>query len=220
MEQLKPLVIWGGTGQSIVIEEFVADLGYRIVAVIENNYSVQSPFKGVPIIYGLDGLESWLKKNYFQEISFIVSVAGSRGMDRVSLSESLERRKMVPISAIHPNSYIAKNAELGKGCQVMANATVCARVKLGPYCIVNTAASVDHECELGAGVHIAPGARLAGDIKVGDFSFIGAGAVVLPHITIGENAVVGAGAVVTKDVPSGVICLGNPARVSGLEPYS
>jgi sugar O-acyltransferase (sialic acid O-acetyltransferase NeuD family) len=213
MEQLKPLVIWGGTGQSMVIEEFVADLGYRIVAVIENNYSVQSPFKGVPIIYGLDGLESWSKKNDFQEISFIVSIAGSRGRDRASLSASLERRKMVPISAIHPNSYIAKNAKLGKGCQVMANATVCARVKLGPYCIVNTAASVDHECELGAGVHIAPGARLAGNIKVGDFSFIGAGAVVLPHITIGENSVIGAGAVVTKDVSSGVICLGNPARV-------
>jgi UDP-2-acetamido-3-amino-2,3-dideoxy-glucuronate N-acetyltransferase len=42
---------------------------------------------------------------------------------------------------------------------------------------------------------------------------IGAGAVILPCISIGERAMVGAGAVVTKDVPSGVVVVGNPARV-------
>ncbi len=42
---------------------------------------------------------------------------------------------------------------------------------------------------------------------------IGAGAVILPGVTIGEEAMVGAGAVVTKDVPSGAVVAGNPARV-------
>jgi UDP-2-acetamido-3-amino-2,3-dideoxy-glucuronate N-acetyltransferase len=42
---------------------------------------------------------------------------------------------------------------------------------------------------------------------------IGAGAVILPGVTIGERAMVGAGAVVTKDVPSDVVVVGNPARV-------
>jgi len=32
-------------------------------------------------------------------------------------------------------------------------------------------------------------------------------------VSIGENAVVGAGAVVTRDVPAGVVAVGNPARV-------
>jgi acetyltransferase-like isoleucine patch superfamily enzyme len=41
---------------------------------------------------------------------------------------------------------------------------------------------------------------------------IGTGAVIMPGITIGANAVVGAGAVVTKDVPDGVVVVGNPAR--------
>jgi maltose O-acetyltransferase len=31
-------------------------------------------------------------------------------------------------------------------------------------------------------------------------------------VTIGENSVIGAGAVVTKDVPAGVVAVGNPAR--------
>jgi acetyltransferase-like isoleucine patch superfamily enzyme len=42
---------------------------------------------------------------------------------------------------------------------------------------------------------------------------IGAGAVLCPGIEIGEEAFVGAGAVVVKNVPAGVVVVGNPARV-------
>jgi acetyltransferase-like isoleucine patch superfamily enzyme len=42
---------------------------------------------------------------------------------------------------------------------------------------------------------------------------IGSGATVLGGVTIGEGARVGAGAVVTRDVPSGVTVIGNPARI-------
>ena len=37
--------------------------------------------------------------------------------------------------------------------------------------------------------------------------------IVLPGVTIGADTVVGAGSVVTKDLPAGVLALGNPARV-------
>ena len=42
---------------------------------------------------------------------------------------------------------------------------------------------------------------------------IGSGATILCGVEIGEGAIVGAGSVVTKDVPSGMIVAGNPARV-------
>jgi acetyltransferase-like isoleucine patch superfamily enzyme len=48
---------------------------------------------------------------------------------------------------------------------------------------------------------------------VGRGASIGAGAVILPGVRIGERAMVGAGAVVTRDVPSDVVVVGNPARV-------
>jgi UDP-2-acetamido-3-amino-2,3-dideoxy-glucuronate N-acetyltransferase len=42
---------------------------------------------------------------------------------------------------------------------------------------------------------------------------IGANATILPGVTIGAGATVGAGSVVTKDVPTGVTVVGNPARI-------
>ncbi|MGY2130122.1 sugar O-acetyltransferase [Blastococcus sp. SYSU DS0617] len=53
----------------------------------------------------------------------------------------------------------------------------------------------------------------AAPITIGDNVWLGGGAIVLPGVTIGANTVVGAGAVVTKDLPAGVVAVGNPARV-------
>ena len=50
-------------------------------------------------------------------------------------------------------------------------------------------------------------------ITVADNVWLGGGVIVCPGVTIGENTVVGAGAVVTRDLPSGVLALGTPARV-------
>ena len=37
--------------------------------------------------------------------------------------------------------------------------------------------------------------------------------VIVPGVRIGKNAVIGAGSVVTKDIPDGVVAVGNPCRV-------
>lgn len=49
-------------------------------------------------------------------------------------------------------------------------------------------------------------------ITIGDNVWIGANAVVLPGVRIGDNTVIGAGSVVTKDIPSGVVAVGNPCK--------
>ena len=50
-------------------------------------------------------------------------------------------------------------------------------------------------------------------VRIGRNCWIGAGAIILPGVTIGEGTVIGAGSVVTKDIPSGVVAVGNPCRV-------
>lgn len=50
-------------------------------------------------------------------------------------------------------------------------------------------------------------------ITIGDNVWLGGGVIVCPGVSIGANTVVGAGAVVTKDLPTSVLAVGNPARV-------
>lgn len=50
-------------------------------------------------------------------------------------------------------------------------------------------------------------------VRIGNNVWIGAGAVILPGVTIGDDSVIGAGSVVTKDIPAGVVAVGNPCRV-------
>lgn len=50
-------------------------------------------------------------------------------------------------------------------------------------------------------------------ITIEDGVWLGSGVIVCPGVTIGENSVIGAGSVVTRDVPSGVLAVGNPCRV-------
>ena len=50
-------------------------------------------------------------------------------------------------------------------------------------------------------------------VKIGKNCWIGAGTVIVPGVTIGDNTVIGAGSIVTKDIPSGVVAVGNPCRV-------
>jgi maltose O-acetyltransferase len=113
------------------------------------------------------------------------------------------------------------------------------RISIGPYCFVNWGAVFldSGPITLGESVQLGPNVQLltanhpldaaerrAGwqtpaPVTIGDNAWLGGGVIVLPGVTIGPDAVVGAGSVVTRDVPPGVLAVGNPARVvRNLEP--
>ena len=50
-------------------------------------------------------------------------------------------------------------------------------------------------------------------VTFGDNVWIGANVIVLPGVTISSGSIIGAGAVVNKDIPEGVIAVGNPCHV-------
>lgn len=52
-------------------------------------------------------------------------------------------------------------------------------------------------------------------VTIGSDVFIGVNCVILPGVTIGDRVVIGAGSVVTRDIPSGHVAAGSPARVLG-----
>jgi sugar O-acyltransferase (sialic acid O-acetyltransferase NeuD family) len=206
------IIFWGATGHAKVLLEALGGVALELVALVDNR-QIPAPIAGVPVLHGEDALSGWLADRPDRDsLYFAVAVGGARGADRMALFGLLRSLGLHPRTITHRTCFLASNATLGEGCQILAHASVCACANLGNAVIVNTAASIDHDCEIADGVHVAPGARLAGEVVVGPRAFIGTGAIVLPRISIGADAIVGAGAVVTRDVPQGSTVLGNPAR--------
>jgi maltose O-acetyltransferase len=55
--------------------------------------------------------------------------------------------------------------------------------------------------------------EFAKPIEIGSDVWIGGGAIICPGVNIGSKTVIGAGSVVTRDIPEGVVAVGNPCRV-------
>jgi maltose O-acetyltransferase len=82
-------------------------------------------------------------------------------------------------------------------------------IEIGNDTIVTHATVLAHD----ASPTVAGLGVVAGRVRIGHRCFVGAGACILPGVTIGDDSIVGANSVITKDVASGSVVAGNPARV-------
>jgi len=86
-------------------------------------------------------------------------------------------------------------------------------IRIGDQALIGPAVqflAADHPLDPGT---LRDGWESGRPISIGEGAWLGGGVIVLGGVAIGENAVIGAGSVVTRDVPAGVVAVGNPARV-------
>jgi sugar O-acyltransferase (sialic acid O-acetyltransferase NeuD family) len=210
---MKLQVVGFGAGghAKVLIEILKLDRRYQLVGFLDPNREAGTQVLELPVL----GNDGDLPKMMGMGIRHFFIGVGSVGSssNRQRLYEMAVGHGMQPVSTIHPSAVISPSASLDKGVMVMPGAIVNAGATIGCNVIINTAAVVEHDCVLGDHVHIATGARLASAVRVGCGAHIGAGAVVRQCVTIGDHALVGAGAAVVKDVASGTVVGGVPARV-------
>jgi serine acetyltransferase len=116
------------------------------------------------------------------------------------------------VNLVHPQAWVSPTAQLGRDVFVGANTSIGAHTVIRDHVRVNRNVSVGHDVTIEEGCEIAPLAAISSGVTVGSWVFIGAGAVILNGLTIGQGATIGAGSVVTRDVPAGLLVLGNPAK--------
>ena len=147
---------------------------------------------------------------------------------------------------IRSGSVIYSDVVIGKGCQTGHNVLIREKTIVGDYTAVGTATVIDGNVTIGKNVsvqsqaYIPPATKIGNDVFIGpnvvitndmypptgigglqgatieDCAAIGANATLIPGIIIGRGAFVAAGSVVTKDVPAGMMAIGNPAKIKDL----
>jgi UDP-2-acetamido-3-amino-2,3-dideoxy-glucuronate N-acetyltransferase len=139
--------------------------------------------------------------------------AGTRIGARVIVGDQACVRERVTIgddvvigrgSLVENDTTIGALSKIQAGAYITAYSTLEADVFIAP-CVVTTNDNFMGRTERRHGLVKGPTIRRG--------ARIGGGAVLCPAVEIGEEAFVGAGAVVVRDVPPGVVVVGNPARV-------
>ncbi len=141
-------------------------------------------------------------------------------------SAIVETEKVGEQTRIWAFTHILPGAVLGNHCNVCDHVFIENDVIVGDRVTIKCGVQIWDGLRIEDDVFIGPNATFTNDMfprSKRDFTLlgthvkkgatIGANATILPGLTIGEKAMVAAGSVVTKDVPPGVLVIGNPAKV-------
>lgn len=119
----------------------------------------------------------------------------------------LLNREIPTDTLIKRGMQVGKNFTRQQGC--FLDPTHCFLIEIGDDVTMSIRVTVlTHD----ASTKRTTGYTKLGAVKIGNRVFVGANATILPGVTIGDDAVIGAGSVVTRDVASGMVVAGVPAR--------
>ncbi|WP_053956136.1 2,3,4,5-tetrahydropyridine-2,6-dicarboxylate N-acetyltransferase [Inediibacterium massiliense] len=168
----------------------------------------------------------WILFGEHEEIQNFLSLHKKNIKDYVI--ENDRRNSAIPMldiknidARIEPGAIIRDRVQIGKNAVIMMGAVINIGSEIGEGTMIDMNAVLGARATIGKNVHVGAGAVLAGVLEppsatpviIEDDVMIGANAVILEGVKVGKGAVVAAGSIVTKDVPSGCVVAGSPAKV-------
>lgn len=158
-----------------------------------------------------------------EQLVFLDSLKEYNEIPHVRMKEREEKLRQM-LAEVGEGCYVespffanfgGRHVHFGKGVYANFNLTLVddTHIYVGDYTMIGPNVTLAT-----AGHPINPELRRQGlqfnmPIHIGKNCWLGAGVIVMPGVTIGDNTVIGAGSIVTKDIPSGVVAVGNPCRV-------
>lgn len=133
---------------------------------------------------------------------------GSRARLVHRLRLPLERYATV----IHPAASLGMSVRVGGGRIILSNVVATGDVKIRVHVAIMPSVVLTNHDVIEDFATIASGVRLGGHAHIERNAYLGAGCLAREGLGIGALAFVGMGAVVTKDVPTGEMWAGCPAK--------
>lgn len=205
-----PVLIFGAGNLGKIVLDIFNRNNVVVYGFLDDNKALHNTELGDVIVLGDTDDDGFLKLIGQKTEAF---VALENNKERKKITEMLiNRRKTMPINAVHNTAVVSADAFIGHGNLVAARAIVNPYASVGNHCVIHASAVIDINANIADYVQIGAGAIINSEAIVEEGAFIGSGAVVISGVTIGKNARVGAGSVVIESVAAGTTVFGNPAK--------
>ncbi len=144
---------------------------------------------------------------------YLLAVGSAR--DRLRLAEVLSGSRGEPVTFISKRAVVSDYAVIGQGIVVNPFCSISARAEIRDFALINCHSGVGHDAVIGRSSVLLGHNAVNGNARIGECVTVGAGAVIHPGRTVDDNASVGMAAAVFRNVQSGTVVVGNPARQIG-----
>lgn len=157
------LIILGQGGYAYTIKDVAEQLGYDIIAMLDDKDPVHPLFSF---------------KNYISPETVFIPAFGNNEF-RLSWCERLETAGAKLAKIIHFTAYVSPRAIIHDGVVILPHAVINTDVEVKRGCIINIGAIVDHGTILEESVHLAPGAIVKGENRIKQCVKIDSGEVIV-----------------------------------------
>lgn len=148
----------------------------------------------------------------FHDDTIEVVIANGEPVVREKLFEKVKKLKLNIISLIDPSASISPSASIGQGVIAYPFTIIASSAIIGDNVLVNASSIIGHDIKVGNNTVISSHANIGGASIIGENSYIGMGSMIKEKLSIGSNVIIGISSSVHRDIPDGVIAMGNPAR--------
>lgn len=206
----KPVIIFGANGIGRAAYEIFKSNHIMVYGFLDDDPSLLGKEIQEVKVLGHTTDDGFLKFIGHKCEAFVATDHTSERKSQVKLLK--EKRKVMPVNAIHQNSRIPDSVHLGHGNFINDSVVIGTNVKIGNHNILNAGCLIDFDAVIGDFVQLGTGSIIGQGVVIEDEVFIGTGAMIVPGLTLGKGARIGAGSVVVDHVKENETVFGNPAR--------
>lgn len=201
------LAIYGSGGLGMEVKEMAELIGkWDEIIFIDDT-------KEVGMIKGYKTMPfSVFKKKYDSSLVEVIIALGTP-KHRKTLYDKVKRAKYSFANVISPKATISKDAKLGTGIIVEMSSYIGFDATISDNTFISGGVCVGHHTIVGKHCVVLQYSVLAGGVLLGDSSFVGQNSTIRERTNIGDKSVISMSSAVFNDVPSGMVVMGNPARI-------
>lgn len=109
-------------------------------------------------------------------------------------------------------AWVSRGCTIGQGAIIYPGVSVNYGTALGDFVVTNMNCAIGHDVTVGDYSSLAPGVNLAGHTHIQAGVDMGIGAATRQNVRIGKGSVIGGQSMVIKNVPTGSVHAGVPAK--------